>query len=102
MLDDLQSRFDAAMMDIYRRALDEAGYKATRFFQMLHDHGGLITAQILIDSPTVSDGYTALWERKRLDLTVESLVLQPEWQGLFTDEQLRIARERLQKYGFEQ
>jgi hypothetical protein len=102
MPDDLQSKFDEAMMNIYRRAIDEAGYKATRFFQMLHDHRGLGTAQILIDSPTVSEGYTALWERKRLDLTVESLVLQPEWQQLFTDEQLRIARERLLEYGFVQ
>jgi len=102
MPDDLQSKFDAAMMDIYRRALDEANYKATQFLQMLHEHRGLGTAQILLDSPGVSEGYTALWERNRLDLTVEALILQPEWQGLFTDEQLRIARERLREYGIEQ
>ena len=64
------------MMDIYRRALAEANYKATRFLQMLHEHRGLATAQILLHSATVSDGYTALWERDRLDLTVEALVLQ--------------------------
>ena len=102
MPDDLQSRFDAAMMDVYRRARDEANYDAHRFLQMLHEHRGLRTAQMLVDSPTVSQGYTALWERNRLDLTVESLILQPEWQRLFTDEQLGIARERLREYGFEQ
>ena len=92
--------FDAAMMNIYRRALDEAKYNATRFLRMLHEHGGLDTARILLHSSTVSDGYTALWERKRLDLTVEAMILQPEWQQLFTDEERTIARERLSQYGF--
>jgi len=93
--------FDAAMMSVYRRALNEAKYNATRFLQMLHDHGGLETAQILLHSPTVSEGYTALWERNRLDLTVEALVLQPEWHDLFSDEERAIARRRLTDYGYQ-
>lgn len=40
---------------------------------MLHEHGGLQTARILIHAATVSEGYTALWERG-LDLTVEALI----------------------------
>ena len=101
MESNLEKQFDAAMMDIYRRALAEANYKATRFLQMLHEHRGLATAQILLHSATVSDGYTALWERDRLDLTVEALVLQPEWEGLFADEERQIARKRLVDYGYQ-
>jgi hypothetical protein len=98
---DLQSGFDAAMMRIYQRALREAGYNATRFLQMLYDHRGLETARILLHAANVSDGYVALWERKRLDLTVEALVLQEEWRTLFSDEERDIARDRLIAYGFD-
>ena len=58
---DEEKAFDAAMMGIYTRALKEAGYKATRFLEMLHEHRGLQTARLLINSDKPSDGYTALW-----------------------------------------
>jgi hypothetical protein len=95
-----EMNFDRAMLAIYQRAKDECDYNATRYLQMLMEHGGLETAQILINSSHVSDGYIALWERKRLDLTVEALVLQPEWQELFTDTERDIARKRLLDYEF--
>ena len=66
--------FDEKIMDIYRRALSEARYRATIFHQMLLAHRGLETARILLRTKTVSDGYTALWERGRLDLTVEAVI----------------------------
>jgi hypothetical protein len=99
-LSELEARFDAAMMSIYRRALNECGYRATRFLQMLYDHRGLETARILLHASNVSDGYVALWERKRLDLTVEALILGSEWQSLFSDQELEIARKRLAEYGY--
>lgn len=40
--------FDAAMMQIYTRARDEAGYNASRYLQMLVDHRGVETARILV------------------------------------------------------
>jgi hypothetical protein len=94
--------FDAAMMRIYVRARDEVGYNATRYLQMLHDHRGMETARILVNATQPSEGYTALWERGRLDLTVEALVLQPEGQALFAQEPelLERARRRLAEYGY--
>ena len=94
--------FDQAMFNIYRRAKDEAGYSATLFLGMLSDRGGLATAKTLINSPKPSDGYTALYERRRLDLTVEAMVLEtPTWDELFTDEELARARDRLRQYGYQ-
>jgi hypothetical protein len=97
----LTNEFDEAMYGIYDRALSEAGYKASIFLNMLFDHRGVETARRLIHSPNISDGYTALWERKRLDLTVEALIYDNEkWHPLFTPEELAICRKRLRQYEY--
>lgn len=96
-----EQQFDAAMMDIYRRALAEVNYRATRYHQMLMQHGGLETARTLINAPQVSDGYTELWQRGRLDLTVEALVFDhPQYHCLFTSEELDRTRFRLREYQY--
>lgn len=75
------------------------GYNASRFLQMVNDHGGIQAAHILINAPTVSEGYTALWERGRLDLTVESMVIRNgRFHSLFSSEELTICRDRLRQY----
>ena len=95
-----ERNFHEAMLGIYRRAKAEAGYNATRFLSLLVERGGLETARYLLHAPTVSEGYAALWERKRLDLTVEAMIVQPEWQALFSDDERRIAVNRLREYGY--
>lgn len=97
----LETEFDLAMLEIYRRAKTEVGYNATRYLQMLQEHGGLGTARILINAPKPSDGYTALWERERLDLTVEALIIQDKWHALFLDEEREIATKRLEDYNYD-
>lgn len=93
----LERAFDEAMMQIYLVAKNQAGYNATRFFQMLGDHGGVETARRLL--PHMSDGFTQLWQRNRLDLTVESLILRPQWHDLFSHDEREIARRRLRECG---
>lgn len=98
----IEKQFDEAMLSVYRRAKDEAGYTATIFLQMLNEYRGVMTAKMLINSTKPSDGYTALYLRKRLDLTVEAVVVENErWHGLFTDEELARARRRLKEYHYE-
>jgi hypothetical protein len=97
----LEAEFDAAMMDIYVRAKTEAKYPASIFHRMLIQHRGLATAQQLINATNVSDGYTALWERGRLDLTVEAVVVDdPKWHELFEESELAKAKRRLDDYGY--
>ncbi|MDP3442085.1 MAG: hypothetical protein Q8T08_04420, partial [Ignavibacteria bacterium] len=67
---------------------------------MVDERGGLRTAQYLLGTDNPSEGFTKLWEKGRLDLTVENLVLNPIYQELFSQDELTIARERLIKYGF--
>jgi hypothetical protein len=85
----------------YRVKSATAGYNATIFLRMLGDQGGLVTAKYLINSVKPSDGYTALYERGRLDLTVEAMVVEnPKWHSLFTSQELEKARLRLTQYGY--
>ena len=93
----LAHAFDEAMLQIYMRAKNEAGYSATRFYQMLHDHGGVETARRLL--PQMSEGFTQLWQRNRLDLTVEWLVLEQRWHALFSQAERDTARQRLLECG---
>jgi hypothetical protein len=98
---DALKQFDRAMFEIYSRAKSEAGYNATIFLRMLGDRGGLATAKYLINSAKPSDGYTQLYERGRLDLTVEAMVTEnSEWHTLFTNGELEKARLRLTQYGY--
>lgn len=98
----LQDAFTAAMFDIYRTAKAEAGYNATIFLKMIHDQKGQATAKQLINSAKPSEGYAHLYERGRLDLTVEALVVEnPRWHQLFEAEEIERARRRLREYGYE-
>lgn len=97
----LEKQFGAAMLEIYQRAKSEAGYTASIFFKMLADRGGLDTAKYLINASKPSDGYTNLYERERLDLTVEAMVIEnPKWHELFSSEELAKARKRLSEYHY--
>jgi len=91
--------FDLAMEDVYSKALKECGYKASYYRRMLTDYGALGTAQMLIGASQPSDGFTALWELKRLDLTVEFVALNARWSALFTESELATSRQRLLDYG---
>jgi hypothetical protein len=63
--------------------------------------GGLSAAKYLINTPKPSEGYTHLYERGRLDLTVEAMVVgNNEWHELFTKDELAKARHRLKQYGY--
>ncbi|GGK63536.1 hypothetical protein Sme01_05750 [Sphaerisporangium melleum] len=96
----VDAEFDKAMRSIYDRARREANYHAGYFLSMLAEHGSLATARKLLHAPAVSDGFAALWERGRLDLTVEALVIQPHFADLFTPAEIEIAHHRLTQFGY--
>lgn len=67
---------------------------------MVAELGGVETANRLLDSRGVSDGFTTLWEAKRLDISVEAVVLRLEFESLFDERRRRAAQDRLEKYGY--
>src|SRR5215216_6599348 len=85
----LESAFHEAMVGVYEDAKRQAKYNATRFLTMVSQKGGVEAAHQLLRGADVSDGFAALYAAGRLDLTVEALVLRPEFESLFTPTNLR-------------
>lgn len=72
-------------------------YNPTRFLQMLNQFGGVETAKRLIkkskDSGRISNGFIKLaYELNRQDLTMEYVILKPEYSELFTPEEIEYCK----------
>ena len=94
-MDDLTRRFDERMRRAYLVA-KSLGYDPIAFARMTAEHGWLGAARILLRDGPPQAGFERLWSLGRLDLTVESVALEDEWRGLFTEEELAVARQRLE------
>src|SRR5437868_13117598 len=88
----LKARFHQEMLTIYDRCL-EIGYRPTAFLTMVRKYQGVEAAKRLIASPETS-GLAELALRGRLDLSMGKLMTKPEYQSLFTSEEIRTASDR--------
>lgn len=102
----LERRFHEAMLEIFQLAGEATrrrrpdgtiarGYWASYFLRGVRNHGGLEYARRLLRTPGTTDGFQRLAEEGRLDLTMEALVLKPQFSRLFTEAELSIASRRL-------
>ena len=57
--------------------------------------GGVAPVRSVLTSRT--HGFSFLRQHKRLDLSIERLVLKPEWSQLFSDKDRALARKRLER-----
>ena len=68
---------------------------------MVRNQGGVVAARKLLADHKVSEGFLRLVKARRLDLSVEYFVLKPRYAPLFTQEERKVARDRLATYGFD-
>ncbi|ASR03331.1 GmrSD restriction endonuclease domain-containing protein [Gordonia rubripertincta] len=94
----LALEFHNTMIEICERSKKEARYNPTQFRAMVAEVGGLNSAKVLLAKPTVSDGFSILWEKGRLDLTVEAKVVEDRFAPLFTDDEASVAEARLAQF----
>lgn len=106
----LDMRFHDDMLDIFRLAGEATrrerpdgttarGYWASYFLRGVRNHGGPDYARQLLRKQGTSEGFQRLTDEGRLDLTVEALVLRPEYTPLFTADERRIAAHRIAEAG---
>ena len=101
MSKNLEAQFHEAMLRIYEEEKAFRPHDASRFRQMIEKDGGLQAAKTILRMSAVSQGFAELYLAKRLDLTVEAMILLPRWKSLFSDDECRIAIKRLRDYGYE-
>ena len=90
---DLSKQFETEMRAIYPQCA-KFGYHSSYLLQLISEHGGVGAAKHLLASPP-SEGFSRLALEERLDLSVEAVVLKPQWEELFNDTELATARRRL-------
>jgi 5-methylcytosine-specific restriction protein A len=99
------------MLEIYRRAGEatrrrradgsfERGYWANYFLRGVRRHGGPAYARQLLRASNTSTGFERLKQEGRLEIAMESLVLHGEFKSLFTQDELRVAAQRLKAAGY--
>jgi len=77
------------------------GYWASYFLRGVRNHGGRAYAKQLLAMSGTTAGFDRLREERRLDLSVEALVLRPKYLNLFTDCERSEAMRRLTAAGFQ-
>ncbi|MDA8312753.1 MAG: hypothetical protein M0Z46_19515 [Actinomycetota bacterium] len=79
----------------------EIGYNPTYFMGMVADHRRVDACKRLIHSTVPSEGFSKLWEARKLDMTVEAISLLPWYDVLFDDRDRAEARRRLEAHEFD-
>ncbi len=89
-----------ALYTAYQQTGRELHYWAGYFLRALKAHGGLGVAKSILakrGKGSLTKGFLNLVDAGRPELSVEWIVLLPEFRGKFSDEELRIAEERIRR-----
>src|SRR4029079_1113777 len=96
----LEQRLTERLFVLYDRVGQETGYWANYFLRDLKRLGGLQVARKLLSASAVSAGFERLRKENLLRESVEAVVLEGEFQALFSPTELARARARLAEYGY--
>ncbi|BFM07091.1 DUF3732 domain-containing protein [Halioxenophilus aromaticivorans] len=83
------------IQELVVRCKEELNYTPTYFIQMLNELGAIRAVSQLVLDTEVSEGFTKLALEGRLDLSVESVVLESPWSSLFDEDVIRAAKIKL-------
>lgn len=95
-MSEIEKRFEGRL----RNTIVESaalGYYPSRFEQMLNSSSGISVAKKLVTSGDLHYGLKELKKLGRLDLTVESIMMEDEFRLLFTQAELDAAKWRLEQ-----
>lgn len=73
----------------------EYGCKMTKFIETIERFGIVRTAQEIIRKGRTSDCFSKLVEKGEIKLTMEAIIVKPQYAELFTDEEVNACYELL-------
>jgi len=88
--DAFEARIRAALIECHR-----LGYHPSDFEAMLSHSNAVVVASKLVSSGDIQTGLKRLAKLGRLDLSVESIMLEPQFETLFSSKLRESARWRL-------
>ncbi len=99
-MENTEALFHQEMAGLYYKIKSDAGYIANNFRQAVQTKGGLKAAKDWLADPQADDERFKLFKAKKLELTMEHLVIQDKYKSLFTAEEIATAKKRLAEFGY--
>lgn len=90
----IRDEFAAAILAAIKES-KELGYNPTRFIEMIEQSHPVEIGKKLVVSGDLQSGIIQMAKMNRKDLTIESIMLKPEFSALFTSAELKAAQWRL-------
>lgn len=97
----LSRAFTEDMFANYRYLVSSCGYRADQFLHLIVMEGAVEAANKLLALPAPPGGFYRLKDLGQLGRSVEACIQRPKYTDLFSDEQRRIARDRLESCLFD-
>ena len=88
------------MEEKFLAAVENARQQATRLGVRIRPVADMKSARRVLTGSRESDGFFALADQNRLDLSLEALAVKKQFTGLFTDEEANTALTRLLDAGY--
>jgi hypothetical protein len=89
-------RFHQELESTHRKACEITGQDFPVLKELIRKYGAVKAAKTLLsDEYNLNDGFIRLRDRKMLDYSVEQVVLNYESSGLFTPDEIEVAKKRL-------
>jgi len=71
------------------------GYTPQYLVNMVNRYGAINAVKKLVIKPEISQGLLRLQKENALKLSLESIILEPEWENIFTEKERHIAKKKL-------
>ena len=96
----LKKLFHQEIIDLYKQIIKSVKYKPTRLMDYINRYGGYEAAVKYISTESNVQDFTILWEKERLDLSVEALITKEQYRELFSEDILSFCDRKLKEYSY--
>lgn len=96
----LKALFNQDIIDLYKRMIKLVKHKPTRLMDYINKYGGYEAAVKYISTESNVQDFAVLWEKERLDLSVEALITRQPYRVLFDDSILKFCDKKLKEYSY--
>lgn len=96
----LKKLFHQEIIDLYKQIIKSVKYKPTRLMDYINRYGGYEAAVKYISTESNVQDFAVLWEKERLDLSVEALITKEQYRVLFSEDILSFCDRKLKEYSY--